>query len=105
MKSISKQEIANACDTDPRLFYCKRKNNREILKGFEERRELLLESLLELQRNGFTLQQMLFIHSGGKETLYTKEALLVTKSSHPYFFNIIGEGIWDFLESIRTSFQ
>jgi hypothetical protein len=34
-----------------------------------------------------------------------KSALLVTKSNNPDFFDMIGEGIRDFLDSIRTSFQ
>jgi hypothetical protein len=62
------------------------------MKGFEKRREQLLESLLELQRDVFSLQQMLFIHSGGKQTSYTKSAQLVTKSNYPEFFDVIDVG-------------
>jgi hypothetical protein len=65
------------CDTtDPELFYCKRKLEEELMKGFEKRREQLLESLLKLQLDGFSLQQMLFIHSGRKQTSYCTQKVL-----------------------------
>jgi hypothetical protein len=45
VKGISKQEAVNACDTtDPERFYCKRKGN-GVLKGFQQRRSHLRESL------------------------------------------------------------
>lgn len=101
---ISKQETVNACDTtDPERFYCKRKGN-GVLKGFEQRRSQLRESLTQLQRDGYSLQQMLFIHTGGNQTLFTQGALVVTKSSHPSFFSMVNSGIWDFLDSVRSSF-
>jgi hypothetical protein len=67
-----------------------------VLKGFEERREQLRNSLTTLQCDGYSLQQMLFIHTGGSYTL--KQGLVVTKSSHPSFFNLVGSGIWQFLD-------
>ena len=71
VKMISKQEVANACDTtDPELFYCKRKGN-GVLKGFEEKRRKLRSSLRKLQLDGYALHQVLFIHSGGKKTSFT----------------------------------
>lgn len=104
VKGISKQEAVNACDTtDPEHFYCKRKGN-GVLKGFEQRRSRLHESLTRLQRDGYSLQQMLFIHTGGNQTLLTQGALVVTKSSYPEFFNMVGSSIWDFLDSVRSNF-
>jgi hypothetical protein len=101
---ISKQEVVNACDTtDPERFYWKRKND-GVIKGFEDRRTRLLESLYQLQRDGYSLQQMMFIHTGGKQTSFTRGALLVTKSSDPAFFNKVGSGIWEFLDSVRSNF-
>jgi hypothetical protein len=105
VKGISKQETANACDTtNPEKFYCKRKGN-GVLKGFEEKRSKLLESLRKLQCDGFSIQQILFIHSGGKQTRFTKDALIVTKSNNPEFFSKVGTNIWEFLDSVRTNFQ
>jgi hypothetical protein len=90
VKGISKQEAVNACDTtDPERFYCKRKGN-VVLKGFEQRRSQLRESLTQLQRDGYSLQQMLFIHTGRNQTLFTQGALVVTKSSHPSFSAWLG---------------
>ena len=105
VKSMSKQETANACDTtDPELFYHKRKG-KGVLKGFEDNREKLLQDLRNLQKDGFSLQQMVFIHSGGKQTSYTQGALIVTKENHPNFFDSIGSGVWEFLDSVRSNFQ
>ena len=75
------------------------------MKGFEKKRSDLLESLRNMQRNGFALQQMLFIHSGGEQSSFTKGALVVTNSSYPDFFNKVGTGIWEFLDSVRRDFQ
>jgi hypothetical protein len=101
VKGMSKQEAANACDTtDPELFYCKRKGN-GVLKGFEDKRTSLLQDLRSLQKDGFSLQQMLFIHSGGNQTSFTQGALIVTKGSYPEFFNTIGSGVWEFLDSVQ----
>ena len=105
VKRMSKQEAANAYDTtDPELFYCKRKGN-GVLKGFEEKRTKLLQDLRSLQKDGFSLQQMLFIHSGGNRTSFTQGALIVTKGSYPEFFNTIGSGVWEFLDSVRETFN
>ena len=105
VKGISKQEAANACDTtDPELFYCKRKGN-GVLKGFEDKRTKLLVDLKSLQKDGFSLQQMLFIHTGGNQTSFTQGALIVTKESEPEFFNAIGSGVWEFLDSARANFN
>ena len=71
-----------------------------MLKGFEQRQLQMRESLTRLQRDGYSLQQMLFIHTGGNQTLFTKGALVITKSSYPEFFNMIGGGIWEFLDSV-----
>ncbi|KAI8897303.1 hypothetical protein BC833DRAFT_615154 [Globomyces pollinis-pini] len=100
VEGISKQESVNACDTtDPDRFYCKRKGN-GVLRGYEQMRLKLQESLTQLQRNGYSVQQMLVIHSQGKQTLYTEGALVVTKLSDPEFFNKVGNGIWEFLDSV-----
>ena len=105
VKGMSKQEAANACDTtDPELFYCKRKGN-GVLKGFEDKRTKLLKDLRSLQKGGFSLQQILFIHSGGNQTSFTQGALIVTKGSDPDFFNTIGSGVWEFLDSVRSNFE
>jgi len=107
VKSISKQKTVNACDTtDPDLFYSKRKDNRRVLIGYEVKRTRLLKKLKDLQLlHGYSLQQMLVIHTGGKQTSFTQGALLVTKSSDPGFFSKIGDGIWEFLDSVRSGFQ
>ncbi|KAJ3343416.1 hypothetical protein HDU91_000395 [Kappamyces sp. JEL0680] len=105
VKGISKQETANACDTtDPDRFYCKR-NGGGVLKGFEDEKPNLLNALLELQREGFDVQQMLFIHTGGRQSNYTRGATLITKDNSPTFFDKIGTGIWEFLDSIRDDFN
>ena len=105
VKGISKQEAANAYDTtDPELFYCKRKGN-GVLKGFEDKRTKLLMDLRSLQNGGFSLQQMLFVHSGGNQTSFTQGPLIVTKGSDPEFFNTIGSGVWEFLDSAREMFN
>jgi len=45
-KGISKQQAANACDsTDPERFYCKR-NSTEVLIGFKEKRNMLVDNNL-----------------------------------------------------------
>ena len=106
LKGISKQEAVNACDTtDPERFYCKRKGDGGELKGFEQRRSQLRESLTHLQRDGYSLQQMLFIHTGRNQTPIKVGALVVTKSSNPDFFIKIGSGVWEFLDSVRSRFQ
>ena len=104
LKDVSKQQVVNACDTtDPDRFYCKRKGS-GILKGFDDKRSQLLDSLHFQKQKGYSLQQMLFIDTDGNKTLSTKDAVVVTKSSMPDFFNTIGPGIWDFLDSLRTKF-
>ena len=105
VNGMSKQEAANACDTTvPELFYCKRKGN-GVLKGFEQKREKLLNELTNLQKAGFSLQKMLFIHSGGNQTSFTQGAFIITKKSDPEFFSAIGSGVWEFLDSVRSNFQ
>ncbi|KAJ3302283.1 hypothetical protein HDV03_005165 [Kappamyces sp. JEL0829] len=105
VKGISKQETANACDTtDPEQFYCKR-NGSGVLKGFEEKKTKLRNALLEIQREGFALQQVLFIHTGGTPSVYTRGAELITSDNSPQFFDKIGKGIWEFLDSIRNDFN
>ena len=76
-----------------------------MLKGFEDKRTKLLKDLRSLQKGGFSLQQMLFIHSGGNQTSFTQGALIVTKGSDPEFFNTIGSGVWEFLDSVREMFN
>jgi hypothetical protein len=79
-----------ACETtEPDRFYCKRKGNR-ILKGFEEMRMNLCSALRQLQVDGFSVQQMLFIHSGKEKTTFTQGALLVRKENPPKFFDKVG---------------
>ncbi|KAI8900776.1 hypothetical protein BC833DRAFT_580484 [Globomyces pollinis-pini] len=100
VKGISKQEAVNACDTtDPDRFYCKRKGN-GVLKGNEQLRSRWCESLTELQRDGYSLQQMLVTHTGGNQTVFTQDAQVVTKSSDPEFFHMLPSGIWDFLDNV-----
>ena len=69
LNGISKQETVNACDTTD--FYCKRKCD-GVLKGFETMRRETLEAFKNLQKIGFSVQQMLFIHAGGNNTAYTQ---------------------------------
>jgi hypothetical protein len=103
VKGMSKQEAANACDTtDPERFYCKRKGN-GVLKGFEDKRTKLLESLRQM--DGFSLQRMLFIHTGGNQTPFTQGVRIVAKASDPDFFNTIDSRVWEFLDSVRSNFQ
>jgi hypothetical protein len=103
VKGMSKQEAANACNTtDPELFYCKRKGN-GVLPGFEGKRAKLLESLSNLESDGFSLQKMLFIHTGGNQTFFTPGVRVVTKGSDPKFFNAIGSGVWELLDSVRSN--
>ncbi|KAJ3317586.1 hypothetical protein HDV06_001377 [Boothiomyces sp. JEL0866] len=105
VKGISKQEAASACDTtNPDLFYCKRKGN-GVLRGFEQSRLQLNDSLTQLQLDGYSLQQMLFIHTGGTQTSFTQGALVVTKPSDPEFFNSIASGVWEFLDSVSSNFE
>jgi hypothetical protein len=105
VKGISKQGTANACDTtDLDRFYCKRKGN-GVLKGFEERRTKLLESFRNLQVNGYSLQQLLFIHTGGNTSDYTHGASIINSRNTPKFFDKIGSGIWQFLDSLRENFK
>jgi len=105
VKSISKQEIANACDTtDPKRFYCKRNGN-VVLKGFEADGTQLLESLRALQENGYSLQQLLFIHSGGTTSGYTRDAAIINSENSSAFFDKIGPGIWELLDSLRKNFS
>ena len=105
VKGSTKQEAANARDTtDPNLFYHKRKSD-GILKGFESKRQKLLEELKNLQKDKFSLQQILFIHSGKNRIPIPTGVLIVTKQSHPDFFSTIGANVWDFLDSVRNNFQ
>ena len=105
VKKISKQEAANACaTTDPEKFYCKRKG-KGVLKGFEEKRSKLRSRLKELQCDGYALQQMVFIHSREKATSFTQGTLVVNKTNCPDYFNKVGGGIWEFLDSVREEFQ
>jgi hypothetical protein len=48
---------------------------------------------------------MLVIHTGGEKTFFTQDALVVTKKTHPEFFNVIGESIWELLDSVRNHFE
>jgi hypothetical protein len=105
LNRISKQEAVKACDTtDPERFYCKRNCN-ETLKGFEEKRAQLSESLIKLKLDGYIVQRLFFIHSGGRQLLSTPGALVISKSSDPNFFDLVGSGVWELLDSLRNSFQ
>ena len=105
VKGISKQEAVNACNTtDLGKFYCKRNGNGVVLKGFEQRQLQLANSFNQLQLGGYSLQQMLFVHTGGKKTPLTQGALVITKASHPGFFDHIDNRLWGFLDSIRSKF-
>ena len=106
VKAISKQEAANACNTtDPNYFYRRRKSPHNIIRGYEDKRAQLLTNLRMLQiEEGYSLQQMLFVHSGGKKDVFTREALLVTQSTTPDIFNSLGSRIWEFLDHLRDRF-
>jgi hypothetical protein len=110
VNTLSKQEIANACNTtEYTKFYCKRKlkegeSGDIILEGFKQKRTQLLEALLNVQREGYSLQQYLFIHTGGKTSNYTRGITIINSSSHPRFFDKIGSGVWEFLNSLRDNF-
>jgi hypothetical protein len=108
---MTKQEIANACDTtDPTKFYCKRKlkegeSGDIILEKFTDKREKLLNALLYVQKEGYSLQQLLFIHTGGTTSNYTAGAQIINRENKPAFFDKIGSGVWEFLDSLREKFQ
>ncbi len=76
-----------------------------MLPGFEGKRSKLLESLSNLELDGFSLQKMLFIHTGGNQTFFTQGVRIVTKGSDPKFFNAIGSGVLEFLDSVRSNFK
>lgn len=108
---LTKQEIANACSTtDPNKFYCKR-NLKEgetgsfILEKFTKKRNELLKALVEVQNEGYSLQQLLFIHSGGNTIDYAHGATIINSRNSPKFFDKIGSGVWQFLDSLREKFQ
>jgi hypothetical protein len=106
LKSISKQEIVNACDTtDPAYFYCKRTKKGEVLKGFEKRKAQMDKCRIQLQADNWTFKQMLVIHTAGKQTSFTENAAVVTKNSNPRFFDLLEAGIWDFLDLVRNNFN
>ena len=108
---LSKQEIANACNTtDYTKFYCKRylkegESGDIILEKFTERRTKLLDALLDLQTQHYSLQQLLFIHTGGKRSDYTRGATIINSANNPDFFDNIGPGVWKFLDTVRSNFQ
>ena len=107
LKRITKQQTVNACDaTDPASFYCKRNSNGEVLKGFKERRTDLLEEIDNLKYSGYKVQRMLFVHTGETlNPLFTQDVLVVTKDNHPDFFNMIGSGVWEFLDRAISNFS
>ncbi|KAJ3252839.1 hypothetical protein HK103_001133 [Boothiomyces macroporosus] len=99
IEGISKQELVNAYDTtDPNLFYRKRHSG-DILKLFEKNQSSLIKALINLQKNGYSIQQMLFTHPAGKQTPFTQRAVVLTKETDPDFFTCIGQGVWELLES------
>jgi hypothetical protein len=108
---LTKQEIANACNTtNPDKFYCKRNLKEEesgdiILKGFEERRNNLSAALSDLQADGYITEQFLVIHTGGSGSDYTPGATIINSETRPRFFDKIGPGVWQFLDSLRENFK
>jgi hypothetical protein len=107
INSVTKQKLANACETtEPTKFYYKR-NGSGVLKGFDGRREILDNAVKELQRTNYSLQQILFIHTGGEKDIVADGVLVINRKSSPDFFNKIGNSneVWDFLDSIRLRFQ
>ena len=111
VKRLTKQEIANACDTtDHSKFYCKRtlkegESGDVVLDKFRERRTKLLEALTDLQKKqGYSIQQLLFIHTGGSTSDFTHGATIINSVNNPKFFDKIGPGLWEFLDSLREKF-
>ncbi|RKP20084.1 hypothetical protein ROZALSC1DRAFT_13153 [Rozella allomycis CSF55] len=115
VKGMTKQERVNACNTnDPNLFYCNR-TTKTVLKGFEDKhdalgnvikgkRTLILDELRQLQRDGFTLQQVVFVHTGENQIAKLNGAEVVSKTSHPNFFDYIAQNIWGLLDSVTSKF-
>ena len=101
---LSKQERANAYQTtNPDRFYCQRKSG-NVLKGFYIKRRNLLASLAGLQGNGYAVKRMLFIHSGQPQTTDIDGMQVISSNNSPEFFDGIGPGIWEYLDSIRNDF-
>jgi predicted Rdx family selenoprotein len=55
----------------------------------------------------YSLQQILFTHTGGEKDIVADGVLVISRKSSPDFFNKIGNSneVWDFLDSIRQKFQ
>jgi hypothetical protein len=114
VKGLTKQERVNACNTtDPAYFYCNRKT-KEVLKGYEDKksatrvtkgnRSLILDELVQLQNEGFTIKQLVFIHTG-IQVPEIEGAQVVTSASDPNFFDCIGANVWGLLDSVRKGFE
>jgi hypothetical protein len=112
VKGLTKQEQANACNiTDPAYFYCNRKT-KEVFKGYEDKksatggmtkgkRTLILDELVQLQNEGFTIKQLVFIHTGGIQVPEIEGAQVVNSVTDPNFFDCIGTNVWGLLDSVR----
>ena len=93
VSGISKQERANACNaSDPKYFYCKRNGDRN---GFEYKRNEFETRLLDLQHTGYSLQQLMFVHTNGNKSYITENIL--TEATDPDFFDAIGAGVLGFI--------
>ncbi|EGF78808.1 hypothetical protein BATDEDRAFT_26131 [Batrachochytrium dendrobatidis JAM81] len=105
VKKMSKQQAANAYNTtDPERFYCKR-NGGGVLKGFEEERTHLFSTLSELHESGYSLQQTLVIHTAEKNPVDVQDMRIINSQNSPQFFDKIGNGVWDFLDSVGNNLQ
>lgn len=102
VKDMDKQKAVEAfATTDPELFYCNRTTNEPFdASVFVERREKLNNQLLSLQRDDWSIQQMLVAHSNVNMSSLT----LITGKTHPNFFDKLGNGIWKCLDDIQKSF-
>ncbi|KAK5670239.1 hypothetical protein QVD99_003254 [Batrachochytrium dendrobatidis] len=105
VKRMSKQEAANAYNTTvPERFYCKR-NGGGVLKGFEEKRTHLLSTLSKLHKSGYSLQHTLVIHTAEKNPVDAQDMEIINSQNSPQFFDKIGNGVWDFLNSVGNNLQ
>ncbi|KAI8892222.1 hypothetical protein BC833DRAFT_533201 [Globomyces pollinis-pini] len=112
VKRMTKQEIVNAYDTtDSTKFYCKRKlkegeSGDIVLEKFRDKRTKLLAALLNVQTQGYSVQQLLFTHTGGSNRNYVGDARIINSNNSPRFFDKLGTAdVWAFLDSVRGNFD
>ncbi|KAI9332106.1 hypothetical protein BDR26DRAFT_869675 [Obelidium mucronatum] len=97
--TASKQEELDVLHTtDPSRFYWNSKSNC-VLKGFEEDRDAILESLKEK-----TVFRKVFLHAKASATTGLDGNMLINEKVLPQFFDCLNSDMWDFLNRMRESF-